>query len=217
MTLVELFTTFGGRIGRGGFAAGAGVLFVLSLPIMWLIGNPTAASDVTLGHVIVAIAFMFPHWALAVKRAHDLGKSGWWLFGWSAASVLSIAFSGASTIAATGGSLGVALVLVVLSAIGSLGALYQIGVKLFFFAGTPGHNDYGPPSRLLQTLLNDEQRLPDAVSAPQPQSLRSAVSRVPVVDHNMAAASPKVLSPRQPRQPAATQGGFGRRNGMRPA
>ncbi|MDE6512253.1 MAG: DUF805 domain-containing protein, partial [Muribaculaceae bacterium] len=39
--------------------------------------NPGAIS---IGSWIVALAFLLPSLGISVRRLHDIGKSGWWLF-----------------------------------------------------------------------------------------------------------------------------------------
>lgn len=44
---------------------------------------PLVASDSTFGHIIyylVCFALVLPSLGLTVRRLHDIGKSGWWIF-----------------------------------------------------------------------------------------------------------------------------------------
>jgi uncharacterized membrane protein YhaH (DUF805 family) len=75
-----------GRISRSSFIK---TFVVYSLIILVLIGikylslnNPTSDTSVTIGYAL-KIARVFVYWffiAQCVKRCHDIGKSGWWMF-----------------------------------------------------------------------------------------------------------------------------------------
>ncbi|MEM8986936.1 MAG: DUF805 domain-containing protein [Pseudomonadota bacterium] len=64
-----LFTDFEGRIGRKGFWTGFGVLLILYFLCTVLL-QPAIA--------LISVAILYPWFAIAVKRCHDRGKSGWW-------------------------------------------------------------------------------------------------------------------------------------------
>lgn len=71
MRLLELFTRFDGRIGRGAFWFSAGV--VLAAMIMFNF----AATQVGVARLGV-VALVYPLLAVLAKRLHDRGFSGWW-------------------------------------------------------------------------------------------------------------------------------------------
>lgn len=66
-----LFTSFDGRISRQPFWVGSAVLFAAQLVLQFLFG------DGFIG-LLLAIALIYPSFAVLVKRCHDRGKSGWW-------------------------------------------------------------------------------------------------------------------------------------------
>jgi FAD/FMN-containing dehydrogenase/uncharacterized membrane protein YhaH (DUF805 family)/SAM-dependent methyltransferase len=75
MLLVKLFFSFHGRTARGDFWYA--VLVVLSIFVVWYI-----ALEAAFGHAITWILYVPLYWslfALAIKRYHDIGRSGWWL------------------------------------------------------------------------------------------------------------------------------------------
>lgn len=214
MPILHLFISFQGRIGRLAYAATATIVMIVSTMVLALVGMPRAPSDISIWHLIISVAFAIPHWALSVKRAHDLEKSGWWLFGWWSASIASLALTFASSVLAMSGNLGASVLLILVSGVLGIGAFYQLAIKLLFFAGTIGNNDFGPPSRLVHDLLNDdESELRDAAT-PLPL-MPAAPVRVPAVANSRSAPATAKIITRQSSS-RAPQGGFGRRNAMRP-
>ncbi len=98
-----LFLSYAGRIGRGAYWLGLIGLMVLQWIVIWLLlqlahGSidqlgiladgqehelpPNVAQDlmihIGLPLLIVTLLFLYPSFALATKRWHDRGKSGWW-------------------------------------------------------------------------------------------------------------------------------------------
>jgi uncharacterized membrane protein YhaH (DUF805 family) len=86
MDLVQLFFTTQGRVGRGKYWAIIGIWFLLDLLFR---GGVSAAANWSGDEVVVAIfywsflvfsaASYFPITAVAVKRLHDAGYSGYWM------------------------------------------------------------------------------------------------------------------------------------------
>lgn len=75
-----LFTSFDGRINRGKFWAGIGVLIavgVVAQIIDAILGTMSESGFGVVG-VIVMLASIYPALALYAKRWHDRDKSGWW-------------------------------------------------------------------------------------------------------------------------------------------
>jgi len=72
---VQLLTSFEGRINRAKYWAGAVAIWVVVMVALFV----SLAVDNLAIYVIVAIAIIWPGLALAVKRWHDRGKSGWWV------------------------------------------------------------------------------------------------------------------------------------------
>ncbi len=82
------YVNFEGRTGRSTFwwyVLGVFVILLLaSILDRTLFGAPTsvgilaayAAQPIT---TIVSLAFLLPNLAMAVRRLHDIGKSGWWI------------------------------------------------------------------------------------------------------------------------------------------
>jgi uncharacterized membrane protein YhaH (DUF805 family) len=211
MNVVELFTSFKGRVGRATFGCATLALFILSLLIFAVIGFPMKLADYDWPHIILSLAFVWPHWALSTKRAHDLDKSGWWLLGWVAASWGAIILMLLAAVLTFQLGVATGLTLLGLAWLLSLASFYQVCIKLLFFRGTAGGNSFGPPPRLLQTLLNDED-WPDApMAAPQ---MQPPLGRTPAVAAKLSAAPAKTPAT---RPVAAKPSGFGRRNTMRPA
>ena len=98
-----LFLSYAGRIGRGAYWLGLIGLMVLQWIIIWLLlqlahGSIDQLGILADGHehelppdvvqdlmihiglpmLIVSALFLYPSFALATKRWHDRGKSGWW-------------------------------------------------------------------------------------------------------------------------------------------
>ncbi|MER5917490.1 DUF805 domain-containing protein [Streptomyces sp. NPDC001982] len=44
------------------------------------IGVATHSSPLLAGLAIAVIAFLLPTWGVTVRRLHDTGRSGWWIF-----------------------------------------------------------------------------------------------------------------------------------------
>lgn len=75
-----LFTSFDGRINRGKFWAGVGVLLAIGIVaqiIDAMLGTMGESGFGVIG-VIVMLASIYPALALYAKRWHDRDKSGWW-------------------------------------------------------------------------------------------------------------------------------------------
>lgn len=76
-----LFTSFEGRINRGKFWAGVGVLVaasILAVILDGVLGLQLDESGYGVFSAIVSIASLYFALALYAKRWHDRGKSGWW-------------------------------------------------------------------------------------------------------------------------------------------
>ena len=90
-----LFLSYSGRIGRLTYWIATLALATLQFAVIWALLSASAGTIVqlksdpqALGHgvflhvllpvIIVAVLFLYPTYALATKRWHDRGKSGWW-------------------------------------------------------------------------------------------------------------------------------------------
>lgn len=85
MDYKKLFLTYEGRITRKSFWLGTLALMVVasivSLPLLMMGGNGKDVSAVAvLLLVLLWIAVTYPSICLTIKRYHDRGKSGWWIF-----------------------------------------------------------------------------------------------------------------------------------------
>jgi uncharacterized membrane protein YhaH (DUF805 family) len=109
-----LLTSFDGRINRGKFWAGVGVLMAGAI-IAALIDNLlgiTFSPEIPYGPVyaIYALASLYCSIAVGVKRWHDRDKSGWWML------------------------------IILVPIIGGIWYLVECGI----LEGTRGANQYGP-------------------------------------------------------------------------
>jgi len=136
MNWLSLFNTFDGRIGRKTFWIAIAVLFVAEL-FGHLLAEQIEGDRLS---AIVDLAFTYPEFAVAIKRAHDRNLPVWLLIVFFAAgAVLDML----TVLELTGTeeepnllSLGIALPFTVLG----LALLVELG----FRKGTPGPNQYGP-------------------------------------------------------------------------
>jgi uncharacterized membrane protein YhaH (DUF805 family) len=123
MTLVQLLTSYDGRIGRSGFWLGMLCLVVivaalsllgtlLGLPFNLIDGDPEDYGALGIGFALIELLVIgYTQFAVYAKRWHDHGKSGWWT-----------------------------LILFV-PVLGFFWWLIECGTK----EGDPGPNAYGPP------------------------------------------------------------------------
>lgn len=76
--LVENYCNFSGRASRSQYW-----WYILFTYIISLILAPVVLKFGTFGtvlNIIVSLALMLPGLGIAVRRLHDIGKSGWWYF-----------------------------------------------------------------------------------------------------------------------------------------
>lgn len=82
----HLLFQFDGRINRGKFWAGVAVSWGIGLLFAILIGVAVASGSsavVTIGVLLGVVLYVGLIWiglAISIKRWHDRGKSGWWIF-----------------------------------------------------------------------------------------------------------------------------------------
>ena len=74
----NLFLTYDGRLNRQPFWIGNIILTVINIAAT-LIGLGIGGAVGNLISVIVGIALLYPGICVAIKRAHDRDKSGWWI------------------------------------------------------------------------------------------------------------------------------------------
>ena len=70
---IYVFTSFNGRINREPFWIAVGILAAIEIAAQWLAGQ---SEDDTLS-TILDLAFTYPEFALAVKRANDRNLTPW--------------------------------------------------------------------------------------------------------------------------------------------
>jgi len=78
MDYQKLLFTFDGRINRAKYWIGTGLSWVLAVVAVTLL----AAIGGTIGFLVAIVAYIALIWiglAVAIKRWHDRGKSGWWI------------------------------------------------------------------------------------------------------------------------------------------
>ena len=135
---------------------GFGVVTAMLGGGMAAMGNPTASAAaggaigiVALINVIFSLAMLIPSIAVAVRRLHDLGRTGWWLLapvGFYLIGFVVMLGSGLSALTAgTSGSLGMGVGLVAGGVLLMVGAVLALVLLVFFFMeGTRGPNRFGP-------------------------------------------------------------------------
>ncbi len=192
MAIVQVFTSFRGRIGRLTFLLGLVALSVaLTLAfalVRYAIGSCSWYKlTMSPGFALVVRSTYAP---LYVKRAHDLDKSDWWCLGVMvalAAMPMAWVFSFALMLGAPqAGS-----VFLAVTGAATLYGLVQ-WLRLLFAGGAPGANQFGHPPRLNVDLLGSQE---DEISA---ERIVAPVARSKAVVHS-------------PRPAMAGSGGFGRR------
>lgn len=137
MDFAYLYTSLEGRINRKPYWIATLILLAISIPVqliaLYMVGMAAT--------VIIGLIFLYPGFALAVKRAKDRNRPIWLVAGLFAVVLISnfMQAAGAHETAAgepTGIFLVVSLVLLVY-------AIYML-VELGFLRGTVGPNQYGP-------------------------------------------------------------------------
>lgn len=71
------YCNFDGRSSRSEYWWYALAIFILSFVINLIFGQSNAGMIVS---GIVSLALLLPGLGLTVRRLHDIGKSGWWIF-----------------------------------------------------------------------------------------------------------------------------------------
>jgi uncharacterized membrane protein YhaH (DUF805 family) len=83
LTCMKKYVTFDGRARRKEywiFALLNGLFAIIAVLLDNLLG--TAMEDLGYGviYILFGLAILLPTWAVVVRRLHDVGKSGWWIF-----------------------------------------------------------------------------------------------------------------------------------------
>lgn len=82
----HLLFEFDGRINRARFWTGVAVTWAIAILLGILIGVTLVSGSGSLGVIIILVgivAYVAIFWmglAVSIKRWHDRGKSGWWIF-----------------------------------------------------------------------------------------------------------------------------------------
>lgn len=96
MSLIPLFFSFAGRIGRGKFWLGFVVILIVELVLDWLLGVPIGGGPTTprirLVDFAIQLVLLYPTLAIAVKRLRDRGQSDGWA--WLLLAALAVGMSG---------------------------------------------------------------------------------------------------------------------------
>jgi uncharacterized membrane protein YhaH (DUF805 family) len=205
--LTHLLFSFKGRIKRLEYnVAGLIVGLINSFFIYSVFSNSTSGQS-SFFSIIALLSGIYVITALNVKRLHDLGKSGAWLLLPLAGAVLYFfGFASLFVGAADGGTivLLISLILFIASIVVNLWSIW-LTIKMVFFAGESGSNQYGdPPGGAFYGNELEEIMKEAAQPAPAAQTARTAAPS--------AAASPAT-----PRRPTVQPAGFGRRGAVRPA
>jgi uncharacterized membrane protein YhaH (DUF805 family) len=79
MGLVRLLFSFNGRIGRAEYLLGLVIVLVSLCLGLGAIGVALRSTGLEApGMIIVVVLFLWAKFAIAAKRLHDLGRSGFW-------------------------------------------------------------------------------------------------------------------------------------------
>jgi uncharacterized membrane protein YhaH (DUF805 family) len=147
ITCFQKYAMFNGRAPRSEYWWF--VLFVFLAEVAAMIIDTGAH----LGFVtdIVELALLLPQISVAVRRIHDINRSGWWVGGMYIFFFLVIVVAAVSSLFIHPSSVAPATdnfptaVAVIVAVCGLIGFVY--GITLFVFSvtrGTDGPNDYGP-------------------------------------------------------------------------
>jgi uncharacterized membrane protein YhaH (DUF805 family) len=132
----NLLTSFEGRIGRGKFWTGVIAIAIVAIIVQLLllkIGGLLVAS-------IVALVFLYPFYAVAIKRANDRDRPAWMVQGLIAVSALNNLATAFIGINPDGSRPPLLLLTTVLAGLAGLWALVDLGC----LRGTVGPNRHGP-------------------------------------------------------------------------
>jgi uncharacterized membrane protein YhaH (DUF805 family) len=220
MAFIYFLFSFNGRIGRLAYGVGTSIPLLLGTfiaitmidfdPIIEALKmgrKPEVSQSLLWFWAMFYVVSFVSVTALGAKRLHDLNSSGWMLL---APLLVSAAAGCLMTISAPIGFLAM---------FGASGySMYQM-VRLIFFSGTAGDNDFGPPGQVLRDLSGGKV----AVSEAEPDWVANAVKRTTAkaqATANVATAHTPVtrvtrVAKMAPSSSPAAPTGFGRRT--RPA
>lgn len=75
LTVLKNYAGFSGRAGRSEFW----YFVLMSIIVSFVLGIIDGMFGTAVLGIVYALAVLIPNIALAVRRLHDIGKSGWWL------------------------------------------------------------------------------------------------------------------------------------------
>ena len=131
---IYLFTSFSGRINREPFWIGFGILVAVEVTAQWLAGQVEGDTLST----VLDLAFTYPEFALAVKRANDRDLTPWIVALFFAGNVALDLFTLLNGPLDTSNPInGIILIPFALLAVALI-------VELGFRRGTEGPNRFGP-------------------------------------------------------------------------
>ena len=88
--------------------------------------------------ILLSVALMVPTFTVAIRRCHDLGRSGWLLLGPTLFILVGAVIMGIGIAASSSGMMYFGMFLMIIGAIGG------IALSIYFiFPGTQGANKYG--------------------------------------------------------------------------
>jgi uncharacterized membrane protein YhaH (DUF805 family) len=136
MDWAYLLNGFHGRISRQTFWMAMGAVFIVNI-LAWLVAEQIQGDR--LG-AIVDLAFTYPEFAIAVKRAHDRNLPVWLIVAFFAANA---ALDLLDVLGWSGGADNVSMLALVIG-VPFLVFLLALLIELGFRRGTIGPNQYGP-------------------------------------------------------------------------
>lgn len=123
----------------GGFSALSGASADSSATATGVMGIIATAGIFALLYLLVNLIFFIPNLAVANRRLHDTGRSGWWQLIYWVPFLLYITLAVIGAGAQSSGLTAMALVMSLLQLIGLL-----VLIVFYVMPGTPGPNQYGP-------------------------------------------------------------------------
>lgn len=83
LTVLRKYADFGGRARRSEywmFVLFNFIVAVITIVLDNLFNTAVEGAGYGLFYLLYSLAVLVPTWAVTVRRLHDVGKSGWWLF-----------------------------------------------------------------------------------------------------------------------------------------
>ncbi|MGE0698248.1 MAG: DUF805 domain-containing protein [Hyphomicrobiaceae bacterium] len=212
MKAFQFFLGFQGRVDRMGFGLGTLVAAMVSNAALYLLGGKPFQIQPTPLLGALALVLSLPVWALTAKRYHDLGMSGWWsLLPFASVPLCLLGGIMLAVAVQQPGLMAQALLVLLLTLAALLLSMWHM-VKLCFFKGTVGSNDFGPEPSLARDLLGSgslADELEQMAAAHQRSGEPAGVGSPSIAGHR-GGARPVALVRASPAPGPARQA-FGRR------